>query len=157
MRLNNQIKESCKSYTTGSFFSTSPHCDVFEAFSDCTAVTEITSRATTPPVCGNQALDDINMWECKLYIPDGCMGVYEAADQWKEFLFKEEGIGTIEQYMLGDANSDGKVNATDIVEMVNAMNGHPSAKYNAQNADIDGNGVVNQIDIDAIVNIIMNK
>lgn len=85
------------------------------------------------------------------------MGVYEAADQWKEFLFKEEGKGTIENVFLGDANGDGKVNATDIVEMVNAMNGHPSAKYNAQNADIDGNGVVNQIDIDAIVNIIMSK
>ena len=26
------------------------------------------------------------------------MGVYEAADQWKEFLFKEEGKGTIENY-----------------------------------------------------------
>ena len=62
-----------------------------EAFSDCTAVTEITSRAITPPTCGNQALDDINKWECKLYVPKGHLADYQAAEQWKEFLFVEEG------------------------------------------------------------------
>lgn len=31
-----------------------------EAFSDCTAMTRLISLAPTPPVCGNQALDDIN-------------------------------------------------------------------------------------------------
>ncbi|MBR3656069.1 MAG: leucine-rich repeat domain-containing protein [Prevotella sp.] len=62
-----------------------------EAFSDCTAVTEITSRAVTPPTCGTQALDDINKWECKLYVPKGHLAEYQVADQWKEFLFVEEG------------------------------------------------------------------
>ncbi len=66
-----------------------------EAFSDCTAVTEITSRAITPPTCGNQALDDINKWECKLYVPKGHLTDYQAADQWKEFLFAQEGDYTI--------------------------------------------------------------
>ena len=68
-----------------------------EAFSDCAAVTEIISKATTPPVCGNQALDDINKWDCKLYVPDGCMAAYEAANQWMDFFFKEEGEGTATQ------------------------------------------------------------
>ena len=35
-----------------------------KAFSGCTAVTKIISRATTPPACGSQALDDINKWKC---------------------------------------------------------------------------------------------
>jgi len=65
-----------------------------EAFSDCSAVTEIISKAKTAPTCGTQALDDINKWECKLYVPDGGMSTYEAADQWKDFFFKEEGEGT---------------------------------------------------------------
>lgn len=68
-----------------------------EAFSDCAAVTEIISKAATPPVCGTQALDDINKWDCKLYVPDGCMAAYEAANQWMDFFFKEEGEGTATQ------------------------------------------------------------
>ena len=68
-----------------------------EAFSDCTAIEEIISKAQTPPVCGSQALEDINIFECKLYVPDGCMAAYEEADQWKNFFFKEEGEGTLPQ------------------------------------------------------------
>lgn len=68
-----------------------------EAFSDCSTVIEISSKAATPPVCGTQALDDINKWECKLYVPDGCMAVYQEADQWKDFFFTEEGEGTAGQ------------------------------------------------------------
>ena len=68
-----------------------------EAFSDCAAVIEISSKAKTAPECGAQALDDINKWDCKLYVPDGCMVAYEAADQWKDFFFKEEGEGTAGQ------------------------------------------------------------
>ncbi len=62
-----------------------------EAFSDCTAMIRLMSRATTPPSCGSQALDDINKWNCKLTIPTGSLGAYQAADQWKEFFFVEEG------------------------------------------------------------------
>ena len=65
-----------------------------EAFSDCAAMVEVISKAQNPPVCGSQALDDINKFECKLYVPNGYMAVYQAADQWKDFFFKEEGEGT---------------------------------------------------------------
>ena len=68
-----------------------------EAFSDCAAVIEISSKAKTAPECGSQALDDINKWDCKLYVPDGCMSAYEYANQWKDFFFKEEGEGTAGQ------------------------------------------------------------
>ena len=62
-----------------------------EAFSDCTALTQLISHAATPPMCGDRALDDINKWTCKLTVPYGCIGAYQAADQWKEFFFIEEG------------------------------------------------------------------
>ena len=65
-----------------------------EAFSDCTSVVEIASKAQTPPTCGTQALDDINKWNCKLFVPKGCIAAYQAADQWKDFFFTEEGEGT---------------------------------------------------------------
>ena len=73
-----------------------------EAFSDCAGVIEITSKAATPPVCGTQALDDINKWDCKLYVPDGCMATYESANQWKDFFYKDEGEGTASQGENGE-------------------------------------------------------
>lgn len=63
-----------------------------EAFSDCIAITEITTRREVPPVCGNQALDDINKWDCTLRIPVDNVTAYASANQWKEFLFAE-GLG----------------------------------------------------------------
>ncbi len=69
-----------------------------EAFSDCTNVTEISTSATVPPTCGNQALDDINKWTCNLYVPDASIEAYKAADQWKEFFF----IGDAEQIDVDD-------------------------------------------------------
>ena len=62
-----------------------------EAFSDCTALTAIISKAEVPPTCGSQALDDVNKWECTLTVPEGSVDAYQAADQWKEFFFVEEG------------------------------------------------------------------
>lgn len=61
-----------------------------EAFSDCASVTKIFSKAFTPPTCGAQALDDINKWNCKLYVPIGSLNSYQAAGQWKDFFFIEE-------------------------------------------------------------------
>ena len=83
-----------------------------EAFSDCAAVVEIISKASAAPTCGAQALDDINKWECKLYVPEGCLAAYQAADQWKDFFFSEEGEGTVNQ---GEEGQDkGKCEAPTI-------------------------------------------
>ena len=61
-----------------------------EAFSDCASIVEIISKAQNPPVCGSQALDDINKFECKLYVPDGRMAVYSESDQWKDASRKQQ-------------------------------------------------------------------
>jgi len=66
-----------------------------EAFSDCTAMTKLISKAATPPTCGTQALDDINKWNCKLYVPTESLSQYQQADQWKEFFFIEAGIKNV--------------------------------------------------------------
>lgn len=58
-----------------------------EAFSDCTALTQLTSHALIPPTCGNQALDDINKWNCQLIVPEQSLDDYKSAPQWKEFFF----------------------------------------------------------------------
>ena len=63
-----------------------------EAFSDCINLATIWCFASVPPTCGTQALDDINKWNCTLYVLDTCIDDYMVADQWKEFFLvsKEE-------------------------------------------------------------------
>ena len=56
-----------------------------EAFSDCTLVTKIVSSREVPPVCGDQALADIDMWECTVYVPEDYIDAYMNAAQWCDF------------------------------------------------------------------------
>ena len=80
-------------------------------------------------------------------------------------LSKSDGTGSTYEEMSfpimviknGDVNCDGKVDATDIVDILNYMMGKPTStgKYNEKAADLNGDGVVNATDIIQIVNIIM--
>ena len=122
------------------------------AFSDCTVLIEISSKATTPPECGSQALDDINKWVCKLFVPDGCIDAYQKAEQWKEFFYIDEGEGTIviddeQAVLLGDANNDGEVDAYDIDAIVDYIMSGDINSINFKNADVNKDGSVNAADI----------
>ena len=64
-----------------------------EAFSNCTNITQISSEAVVPPTCGINALDDINKWNCKLFVPKASIDAYKQAPQWKEFFFIEGTTG----------------------------------------------------------------
>ena len=59
----------------------------------------------------------------------------------------------------GDANDNKKVNAADIVEMVNEMdpNKQPSEKFNLQNADMNNDKKITLEDINEVVKIIVNN
>lgn len=56
-----------------------------------------------------------------------------------------------------DANADNAVNAADIVELVYAIMGLQTAKFEREAADVNGDGVVNTADIVEIVNMIMKQ
>ena len=56
----------------------------------------------------------------------------------------------------GDANGDGEINVSDIVEIVNYIMGKPSAKFVEAAADMNGDGEVNVTDIVKVVSIIMS-
>ena len=64
-----------------------------EAFSDCSNITQISSEAVVPPTCDINALDDINKWNCKLFVPKANINAYKQAPQWKEFFFIESTTG----------------------------------------------------------------
>jgi hypothetical protein len=97
-----------------------------EAFSDCTNVTKIISHANTPPVCGMQALDDINKWNCVLYVPADYISAYQQADQWKEFFFIVDAVATI------------PANVQNGVEAIYDLNGRKLCKKPASGYYIQG-------------------
>ena len=80
-----------------------------EAFSDCTLVTKIVSSREVPPVCGDQALADIDMWECTVYVPEDYIDAYMEADQWCDFWI--EGAEYRLQFMV-----DGEVYSEEMVK-----------------------------------------
>ena len=121
-----------------------------EAFSDCTGVTAIVSKATTPPACGTQALNDINKWDCVLYVPEGYVADYQAADQWKEFFFIEEGN---EPVIRGDVNRDGKVDMEDATLVTNIILNMDEV---TDAADVNQDGKINMPDVMFIMNYIKN-
>ena len=88
-----------------------------EAFSDCNNLTTIISLATTPPVCGSQALDDINKWECVLYVPGNYISTYQTAEQWKDFFFIENAPISF----TADVDGDGSIDVADVTEVVDAI------------------------------------
>lgn len=65
-----------------------------DAFSDCNNIKTIISHATTPPVVGEQGLEDINIWECTLYVPEGSESAYQEADQWRNFFISPIKLAT---------------------------------------------------------------
>ena len=88
-----------------------------EAFSDCNNLTTIISLATTPPVCGSQALVDINKWECVLYVPGNYISTYQTAEQWKDFFFIENAPISF----TADVDGDGSIDVADVTEVVDAI------------------------------------
>ena len=56
-----------------------------DAFSDCKKMKNLTSNTTVPPVCGEQALADINKFYCILHVPSAALDSYKNADQWRDF------------------------------------------------------------------------
>ena len=59
--------------------------------------------------------------------------------------------------LAGDAYEDNIVDARDIIEVVNAMMGKPSDKYNKENADANGDGEINVADIVKIISITLGN
>ena len=132
------------------------------AFSDCTSVVEIISKAMNPPTCGTQALDDINKWECKLYVPNSSIGTYQNAKQWMDFFFIEEGTGNFTQdegqdVRTGDANNDGEVDESDVEAIVSYIMTEEANGINFKNADVNTDNNVNAADIVILNDIISHE
>ena len=84
--------------------------------------------------------------------------LFTRAKDRKEIAFEDaSGIADTHASIKGDANSDGSVDAADIVEVINYLKGSPSEKFDDSAADANDDTIVNTADIVKIVNIIMGN
>jgi len=123
------------------------------AFKGSTSMMKFKIRATVPPTCGAQALDDINKWECTLYVPTESIDDYKAADQWKNF--------SIEKIRMdGDSNGDDVVTMADANAIVNyflakGTDGFVEGDFDEETADVNSDGEVTMADANQIVNMFL--
>ena len=98
---------------------------------------------------------------------DGTSATVEGLEPGTEYVYRayvktESGTiygeeKTFKTPLPGDANDNGAVDAADIVELVNAKAGHPSASFNLNNADANADGNFTEADITATADIIMKR
>ena len=76
----------CEGLTSVSIGSGVTSIDAY-AFSNCTALITLISMNTNPPsVESASTFDSIDKQKCILYVPKGCIAVYQQAYGWKNFL-----------------------------------------------------------------------
>ena len=95
-----------------------------------------------------------NRANATLFVPQGCVDAYKAADYWKEFKNIEE-MGS--SYKPGDANNDQAVDVADVVAIVNYILGEPNDPFVEAAADVNGDGKIDVDDVVAVVNIILDS
>lgn len=74
--------------------------------------------------------------------------------QIKDFILASNDIS---YYIIGDANSDGKVSISDIVTTVKYINGITPTKFNKDAVDFNKDGIVNKTDLPKLENLILSK
>ena len=118
------------------------------------AVAAARTRSAGGEAITSDVFTDVNKETCVLYVPAGSKKKYAVADGWKEFKTIKEFGGSADK--RGDANSDKKINVADIVEIVNFKKGTFSEQFNEANADVNADGIVDDEDIKAIEDYLMN-
>ena len=129
------------------------------AFSGCTALTEITCLATTPPVMENENCFDNECYEtATLFVPAEVVNVYRNAPAWDKF----NNIRPIDSnYLPSDVNGDGETSVADANSVIDIVvmggnGGHTRAPaYEGEIVgDVNGDGEITIADINAIIHLI---
>ena len=119
------------------------------AFEGTQSLTSIIIEATTPPTLADLAFDDFDITNITLYVPAGSKAAYEAADYWKDF-------GTIvemETYIVGDANTDQRVDVADFVAVAHYLLERTPENFHMKAADANQDDNVDVADLTAIAHL----
>lgn len=55
------------------------------AFAECSGLTSVTNYATTPQTIESDVFEGVDQSSCTLYVPEGSINLYQAAEVWKDF------------------------------------------------------------------------
>ena len=122
------------------------------AFSKCTSLTDLYCNAEEPPTVSASAFGNLNVSEVVLHVPAGSKSAYESAEGWKDFANIVE-----DEYVVGDANGDGKVRIGDASAILRFIVGDVPDNFNEKAADVNGDGLIRIGDVSAVLNIIVNQ
>ncbi len=122
------------------------------AFSKCTGLTDLYCNAVEPPTVSASAFGNLNGSEVVLHVPAGSKSAYQSAEGWKDFANIVE-----EEYVMGDANGDGKVRIGDASAILRFIVGDVPDSFNEMAADVNGDGLIRIGDVSAVLNIIVNQ
>ena len=103
----------------------------------------------TPPVCDSNSFTD---YTGTLHVPASALEAYRTAPYWKNF---SNIIGDAAQ--LGDVNSDGLVNISDVSSLINYLLSDDATGINTANGDMNNNGEVNITDVIDFINMLLNS
>ena len=116
------------------------------AFLDCRNLSTINSYIKNVFETGEEAFKYSQ--NATLYVPKGTARAYRETADWNRF------TNIVERTNSYDVNSDGVVNITDVVTLVNAI---LSSSTMLESNDVNGDGQVNINDVVKLVNVILGQ
>ncbi|MDR3845251.1 GLUG motif-containing protein [Hallella sp.] len=99
-----------------------------------------------PITIGDVAKGDYNISIRNIVLADASEKEYYCQDA--------NGVIHVNDVIMGDANSDGKVSLADVNSTVNYIAEKPSENFYFAAADMNNNGIINVSDVNAIVNVL---
>ena len=128
------------------------------AFYRCTALKSVKCFSSVPPETNHDVFGGSSINQAVLYVLAPYVDVYKQTDPWNQF-GKIEGINTdpTPDFVLGDANGDGKVTVADYIAIAHHIMGNTPEGFNEKAADANGDGKINVADYVAVAHMIMNE
>ena len=124
------------------------------AFSGCTGLKNIFSKIEEPAnvTMGSSVFYSIPKTTCILWVPEGTVKKYQAADQWKDFT---NIVADLSDGVTGDVNGDGEVNVSDVVTLANFAMGETPEDFVKEAGDLNDDDEMNVSDVVILANIVI--
>ena len=121
-------------------------------FYGCSYLNEVMSCAATPPSANANCFAN---YDATLYVPKGSVSAYKNATVWKDF-YSIIGIDIVDDVIPGDVNGDGKVNITDVTDLIDYLLSGDASAINLAGADCNQDGSVNISDVTALIDYLLS-
>lgn len=121
------------------------------AMAGTTGLRSVIAHPVTVPALGDSVWAGVNQPEVNLDVTAGndIADLYAAANQWKEFHI-------LRDYLMGDVNDDGMVDARDVTTMINFILGNNPNPFVFGNGDFDFDEEINGKDVTSLINVILS-